>query len=120
MPLSPLPSQSSTQHPPQAVLIVDDEQDIRELLALLLRDLGFDPITAPDGEQALSLFRVRAATAAVPIILTDIKMPGLDGIGLLRAVKEIDPDTEVIMISGHGDMELAILSLKHGAADFIT
>jgi signal transduction histidine kinase/FixJ family two-component response regulator len=102
------------------VLIVDDEQDIRELLALLLRDLGFAPITAPDGEQALSLFRVRAATAASPIILTDIKMPGLDGIGLLRAVKEIDPDTEVIMISGHGDMQLAILSLKHGAADFIT
>lgn len=98
------------------ILLVDDEQDIRELLALLLSDLGFAVLTAADGDQGLALFK----TAAPPIVLTDIKMPGLDGIGLLKAIKGMSPDTEVLMISGHGDMELAILSLKFGAADFIT
>lgn len=102
------------------VLIVDDEQDIRELLSLFVRDLGFTPLTAADGEQGLSLFRVQAGKGVAPIILTDIKMPGLDGIGLLKAVKEHSPQAEVIMISGHGDMELAIASLKFGAADFLT
>lgn len=102
------------------VLIVDDEQDIRELLSLFVRDLGFTPLTAADGEQGLALFRLQAGKGVAPIILTDIKMPGLDGIGLLKAVKEHSPQAEVIMISGHGDMELAIASLKFGAADFLT
>jgi signal transduction histidine kinase len=55
-----------------------------------------------------------------PIVLTDIKMPGMDGIELLQKIKEESPDTEVIMITGHGDMELAIRSLKFDATDFIT
>lgn len=108
------------QAPAQTVLIVDDEQDIRELLSLFVRDLGFDAITATDGDQGLSLFRIQADEGATPIVLTDIKMPGLDGIGLLKAVKERSPEAEVIMISGHGDMDLAIASLKFGASDFIT
>lgn len=102
------------------VLIVDDERDIRELLSLFVRDLGYETLTAADGEQGLSLFRVLCGKGAPPIILTDIKMPGLDGIGLLRAVKEHSPEAEVVMISGHGDMELAISSLKFGASDFLT
>lgn len=100
----------------ETVLLVDDEADIRELLSMLLDDLGFNVLTAPDGEMALSLFR----TVEAPIVLTDIKMPGLDGIGLLAAIKAHLPDTEVVMISGHADMELAIQSLKLGASDFIT
>jgi len=98
------------------ILLVDDEQDIRELLALLLADLGFSVLTAEDGDQGLALFK----TARPAIVLTDIKMPGLDGIGLLKAIKELSPDTEVLIISGHGDIELAIASLKFGAADFLT
>jgi signal transduction histidine kinase/FixJ family two-component response regulator len=97
------------------VLVVDDEDDIRELLALLLDDLGFSAIPAANGNQALAVFREERPR----LVLTDIKMPGLDGIGLLKAVKELDPEVEVIMISGHGDMDLAIQSLKHAAADFI-
>jgi signal transduction histidine kinase len=53
-------------------------------------------------------------------VITDIKMPGTDGISLLKQIKSLNPDTEVIMITGHGDMALAIKSLKHEAADFIT
>ena len=98
------------------ILLVDDEQDIREVLNLSLSDLGYDVLEAENGENALRIFKeIQPA-----IVLTDIKMPGMDGIELLQKVKRENPDTEVIMITGHGDMELAIESLKHEATDFIT
>jgi PAS domain S-box-containing protein len=100
----------------EKVLIADDEEDIRDLLGLLLEDLGFEVIKAADGNSAFSLFQ----QARPPIVLTDIKMPGMDGIQLLKRVKAEMPDAEVIMISGHGDLDLAIESLKYQAADFIT
>ncbi|MBZ4684748.1 MAG: Multi-sensor signal transduction histidine kinase [Desulfomicrobiaceae bacterium] len=102
--------------PPLSVLIVDDEPHIRELLALLLEDLGFIARTAQNGDHALQVFHEKPSS----IVLTDIKMPGKDGIALLREIKAHSPETEVIMISGHGDMDLAIQSLKFEAADFIT
>jgi YesN/AraC family two-component response regulator len=86
------------------VLLVDDEEELRDLLAILLNDLGFDVIQAGDGDTAFELYK----KAHPPIVLTDIKMPGMDGIELLRKVKTEDKDTEVIMISGHGDMDIAI------------
>lgn len=98
------------------ILLVDDEKDIRELLGMLLADLGFSVRTAENGEVALNSFREKRPD----IILTDIKMPGMDGVELLRAVKSEDPEVEVIMISGHADMHLAIESLKLEASDFIT
>ncbi|WP_285907450.1 response regulator [Pseudodesulfovibrio pelocollis] len=98
------------------VLLVDDEEDIRELLGMLLDDLGFAVRTAANGAEALDAFRLDRPD----IVLTDIKMPGMDGIELLGAIKALDQDVEVIMISGHGDMGLAIESLKLSAADFIT
>jgi len=104
------------QTPRFSVLLVDDEEDIRELLGMLLDDLGFAVRTAANGADALAAFRQDRPD----IVLTDIKMPGMDGIALLGAVKALDPDVEVIMISGHGDMGLAIESLKLSAADFIT
>ena len=97
-------------------LIVDDEPDIRELMSLLLSDLGYAPLTAHDGVNGLATF----LAARPQIVLTDIKMPGMDGIALLRKIKSASPETEVIMLSGHGDMQLAIESLKFDAADFIT
>jgi YesN/AraC family two-component response regulator len=100
----------------EKVLIADDEEDIRDLLGLLLEDLGFEVIKAGDGNSAVSLFQ----EARPSIVLTDIKMPGMDGIEVLKKVKTERPEVEVIMISGHGDMNLAIESLKYEAADFIT
>lgn len=98
------------------ILLVDDEEDIRELLGMLLADLGYTVRSAENGEAACAIFRADPPD----VILTDIKMPGMDGIELLRTVKAERPDIEVIMISGHGDMQLAIESLKHDAADFVT
>ena len=98
------------------ILLVDDEPDIREILDIYLTELGYTVHTAENGEKALAAFH-RVVPA---IVLSDIKMPVMDGIELLRRVKQDAPDTEVIMITGHGDMELAIASLKLEATDFIT
>jgi len=98
------------------ILLVDDEEGIRKILGISLEDVGYRVFKAASGEEALSILR----QAAPGIVLTDIKMPGMDGIELLQAIKEESPDTEVIMITGHGDLDLAIKSLQFDAADFIT
>ncbi len=98
------------------ILLVDDEEGIRKVLGISLEDSGYDVLKAENGEAALDLFLKHRPS----IVLTDIKMPGMDGISLLKAIKAEDPDTEVIMITGHGDMDLAIASLKLEATDFVT
>jgi signal transduction histidine kinase len=99
-----------------SIMLVDDEAGIRNVLGISLADRGYDVHTASSAQQALEAF----ARHQPAILLTDIKMPGMDGIELLRAVKKRHPDTEVIMITGHGDVGLAIKSLKYEATDFIT
>ncbi len=98
------------------LLLVDDEEGIRKVLGISLTDLGYQVLTAENGEEALEIFRRENP----PIVLTDIKMPVMDGIELLRTIKDESPDCEVIMITGHGDMDLAIKSLKYRAIDFVT
>ena len=98
------------------ILLVDDEKDIREVLEITLSDMGYQVLTADNGEAAWKTFK----TEGPPIVLTDIKMPVMDGIELLQHIKRENPEAEVIMITGHGDMDLAIKSLKHRASDFIT
>jgi signal transduction histidine kinase/FixJ family two-component response regulator len=100
----------------EKILIVDDEQDIREVLEISLSDLGYEVCTAENGEEALRIIE----EVNPPIVLTDIRMPIMDGIELLRKIKQENSEIEVIMITGHGDMDLAIKSLKHEATDFIT
>ena len=97
------------------ILIVDDEEDVRDMLHLSLSTMGYDVLDAEDGMKALQIFR----DAHPQIVLTDIKMPSMDGIELLKELKREDPDAEVIMITGHGDMGLAIKSIKHEATDFV-
>ena len=105
------PSQDKTQ-----ILLVDDEEDIRDVLSMALSDMGYQVFTAANGETAWKIFLDKTP----PIVMTDIKMPVMDGIELLQRIKRENSDTEVIMITGHGDMDLAIKSLKHKATDFIT
>jgi len=100
----------------EKVLLVDDEEGIRTVLGISLADAGYDVRTAASGEEALVVF----ADHRPSVVLTDIKMPGIDGIELLKRIKSQNPETEVIMITGHGDLDLAIESIKHEATDFVT
>ncbi len=100
----------------KTLLLVDDEEDIRDVLSISLEDRGYLVHTAENGEDALKIY----AQVNPSIVITDIKMPGMDGIQLLHKLKQADPDIEVIMITGHGDLELAIQSLKLEATDFVT
>ncbi len=97
------------------ILLADDEEGIRKVLTIYLKDAGYEVITAEDGQKAAFL----SDTASPDIVLTDIRMPGMDGLSLLKHIKTNRPDTEVIMITGHGDYKLAIESLKLDAVDFI-
>lgn len=99
------------------VLVVDDEADIRELVAGILTDEGYAVRTANDSESALA-----AVTARKPaLIVLDIWMQGggMDGLELLDLVKTLDPDLPVIMISGHGNIETAVSAIKRGAYEFL-
>ncbi|MFH1059147.1 MAG: hybrid sensor histidine kinase/response regulator [Pseudomonadota bacterium] len=98
------------------LLLIDDEPGIRRLMALDLSAEGYAVATAEDGAQGLKLF----AQDRPDIVITDLKMPGMDGIEVLRRVKAQSPGTEVIVITGHGDLDLAIQSLQLDASDFIT
>jgi len=102
--------------PGRSILLVDDEEGIRRVLAFSLADLGYVVRTAANAEEALALFR----QSPPDVVLTDIKMPGMDGLELLRVIKAESPDTEVVLITGHGDMNLAIQGIKRDATDFVT
>lgn len=100
----------------EKLLLVDDEEGIRTVLKISLMDAGYQVRTAAGVDEALLLFEQDRPD----IVLTDIKMPGRTGIDLLKAIKERDSEVEVIMLTGHGDLELAIQSLKLDATDFLT
>ncbi len=97
------------------LLLIDDEPDILRLLSLSLRSDGYEVDTADNGENGVAAFE----ETRPDIVLTDIRMPGIDGIEVLRRIKDMSPETEVIIITGHGDIDLAIEALQLGASDFI-
>ncbi|MFO7752518.1 MAG: response regulator [Desulfobacteraceae bacterium] len=97
------------------ILLIDDEEANVRLLAMSLKSDGYEVSMAYSGEQGLELFREQAPD----IVITDIKMPGMDGLEVLKKVKEISPETEVIIITGHGDIDSTITALQYGASDFI-
>jgi two-component system nitrogen regulation response regulator NtrX len=97
------------------ILIVDDEQSIRDSLSGILQDEGFGTVTAADGEEALGRLREERPD----IILLDIWMPGLDGLETLARIRDQQPDQLVIMMSGHGTIDTAVKATKLGAYDFI-
>lgn len=99
------------------VLVVDDEADIRELVAGILADEGYEVRTASDSESALAAVRARRPS----LLILDIWMQGggMDGLELLDLLKSLDPDLPVIMISGHGNIETAVSAIKRGAYDFL-
>lgn len=99
----------------EKILLVDDEQPTLKMFSLFLSAYGYEVFTAESGEQGLEVFKAQRPH----LVLTDVKMPGMDGLELLQKIKELDADTEVVVITGHGDMDLAIKALNLDATDFI-
>jgi len=97
------------------ILLIDDEEGIRKLLSMSLKSDGYEVVAAESGQEGINFFKKEF----FPIVLTDIKMPGMNGIQVLKEIKKINPSTEVIVVTGHGDMESAVQSLHLGASDFI-
>src|SRR6056300_1429638 len=98
------------------ILVVDDEAPIRETLKEILEYENFEVTLAENGEKAWQIIQKND----FDVVLCDVKMPGIDGVELLERVHAIKPETPVVMISGHGNVEMAIDSTKKGAFDFIT
>ncbi|MTH34578.1 response regulator [Paracoccus limosus] len=99
------------------ILIVDDEKDIRELIADILRDEGYSTRLAANSDQAVAELNIaEPALMILDIWLKDSKM---DGIDILKQVKRNNPDVPVVIISGHGNIEIAVAAIKQGAYDFI-
>lgn len=99
------------------VLVVDDESGIRKVLRdVVRRVLRAEAWEAKDGEEALRIF----SQVRPDVVLSDIRMPGLDGITLLRLIKERDPNVPVVLITGYPSLDVALQGMKEGASDFIT
>lgn len=98
-----------------AILITDDEKSIRGALKEILEFEDYSTLEAENGEQALDIVK----SEAVDLVILDIKMKGMDGIEVLEQIKALKPELQVIMISGHGTIKIAVEATKMGAFDFI-
>jgi DNA-binding NtrC family response regulator len=100
------------EHGHESILVIDDDEDVLGLIEKHLSNKGYEVVTAYDGEQGVAL----ADKALFDLVITDLKMPKMDGMEVLRRVKEKNPDLEVIILTGHGTMDSAIEALRDGGA----
>ncbi|HKA29730.1 MAG TPA: response regulator, partial [Candidatus Binatia bacterium] len=99
----------------EAILVADDETGVRESLAEVLRDAGYAVETAVDGTSALSALDEQDFA----IVVTDLRMPGADGLAVLAKLREVAPQTIPLVMTAHGSVETAVQALRAGAADYI-
>ena len=99
----------------KSVLVVDDEIHITDTLGRFLQDSGYQVYMASNAVEALEIFRIRQPR----IVVTDLMMPGMSGIDFIKAIRETDWDTQIIVLTGHGDMDTAITALRHQVAEFL-
>ena len=99
----------------ETILIVDDEKNYLLILRAVLEEEGYEVLTAPNGQDALEIQR----TADLDLILTDMKMPGMDGIQLLENIKAADSDLPVIMMTAHGTVDKAVEAMQKGAYSYV-
>jgi two-component system response regulator PilR (NtrC family) len=98
------------------ILVIDDEQSMRDFLSIMLKKEGHDVVAAENGSDALKAVQ----TEIFDLVISDVKMPGLDGIDVLKTVKEVSSETVVIMITAYATAETAVEAMKLGAYDYIT
>ncbi len=97
------------------ILVIDDEEVIRKTVKKYLEMGDYQVITAANGQEGIEAFLEESPD----VVLTDLKMPGMDGLAVVKAIKELDEDAEVIVITGHGEVDAAVASLKLRASDFL-
>ena len=98
------------------LLLVDDEERFLNTTQKLLSKKGYEALIAANGAEALDIL----ATKTVHVVILDVKMPGMDGLEILKIIKRVHPLVEVIMLTGHGTVESAVEGLKSGATDFLS
>ena len=96
------------------ILVVDDEASVRTILAKFLYNEGFEPIEATHGEQAIELYRLKIPT----VVISDIMMPKMDGLTLLKEIKTIDKNAIVILMTGYGNEDVLLEALRGGAINY--
>src|SRR5262249_11649728 len=99
----------------EAILVADDEAGVRESLAESLRDAGYAVETAADGAAALEAIEGHDFA----VVITDLRMPGADGLAVLRTLREVAPQTVSLVMTAHGSVESAVEALRAGAADYL-
>lgn len=97
------------------IMIVDDEQDTVQLMSETLGLWGYHPVTAGDGEEALAKFK----ETPIDLVITDLKLPKLDGVSLIDRIKSLNEQTEVIMCTGYPEVNTAVGAMKNGAYDYL-
>ncbi len=99
----------------EKILIIDDEKPTLAMFRLLLGAYGYNVLTAENGQSGIDIFKKKKPS----IVFTDIKMPGMDGLAVLKTLKAIDPTVQVIVITGHGDEALAEQALDLAATTLL-
>ena len=97
------------------ILIIDDEEDILDVLSDVIRHWGYLPIVARDGQDALQKYQ----DMPVDLVLSDIKMPKMDGISLLERIRKLDKKAVIILLTGYPTIESAVQAMKDGAFDYL-
>jgi DNA-binding NtrC family response regulator len=100
----------------RTILVVDDELENRKVFSEILSDLGYKAIAEPDGESALSVIR---QGVSIDLVITDYRMPDMNGLELVTTLRQILPSVPVIMITAHGDIENYFRSLSLGVFEYV-
>lgn len=110
--------QTANRQRPLRVLIVDDELEVRELLADYFAEVGYEVSAAPDGTAAVD--ELTANPAKYQLVISDLRMPGIDGLGVLEAAKKANPSIAVIIVTGYASVDSAVRAVRMGAYDYVT
>src|SRR3989454_6387026 len=110
------PTVASSDRRPPRILVVEDERSMRELLAIVLRREGYDALRADNGRPAIGLLE----REPVDLLISDIKMPDLSGVEVLRAAKKVDQDILGIMITAFASTDTAVEAMRLGACDYLS
>lgn len=106
--------QAPSPEPPR-ILVVDDDEAVRNVLCVILAEEGYRPLAADTAESALHLVR----SGGIDLVVADVRLPGQDGLWLVREARGADPDTAIIVLTGYGDTKGAVEALRLGAVDYL-